>query len=91
MYAYLDIDVVLVDICEDAMFAIVSLVAPYFASIVGPGPVLGLFVVIPVIVLPVVVIPVVSVPVVSVPVVASLDSFDLIIRSESVGGLAAML
>lgn len=86
MYAYLDIDVVLVDICEDAMFAIVSLVAPYFASIVGPGPVLGLFVVIPVIVLPVVVIPVVSVPV-----VASLDSFDLIIRSESVGGLAAML
>lgn len=86
MYTYLDIDVVLVDICEDAMFAIVSLVAPYFASIVGPGPVLGLFVVIPVIVLPVVVIPVVSVPV-----VASLDSFDLIIRSESVGGLAAML
>lgn len=86
MYAYLDIDVVLVDICEDAMFAIVSLVAPYFASIVGPGPVLGLFVVIPVVVLPVVVIPVVSVPV-----VASLDSFDLIIRSESVGGLAAML
>jgi hypothetical protein len=85
-YTYLDIDVVLVDICEDTVLAIMSLVTPYFASIVGPGPVLGLLVVIPVIVLPVVIIRVVSVPV-----VARLDGFDLVVRSESVGWLAAVL
>lgn len=93
LYTYLDIDIVLVDICEDTVLAIVSLVAPDFASLIGPGPVLGLFVIVPVIVVPViiVVVPVVCVPVVCVPVVARLDSFDLIVRSEGIGRFAALL
>lgn len=64
-----------------------SFVAPDLPTFIGPGPVLGLLVVVPVIVRPIVVV----VPVVRSPIVAMLNSFHLIVWSESARWVAALL
>lgn len=87
-HAYLDIDIVLVNICVDTVFAVVGFIAPNLAVFIGPCPVLWLLLavpfILPIVVLPVVVvIPVIIIPVI-VPVVACLYSFDLIVGLEDV-------
>lgn len=73
------------------MLAVVSIVAPDLAMFIGPCPLLGLFIVVPV-TLPVIVLPViVVVPVVIAPIVRSLDRLHLIVGLESTRGVAALL
>lgn len=82
---YLDIDVILVDVGIDTFLAIVSLVAPDLAMLIGPRPVFRLLLAVPLVV------PVVVLPLVVVPVVGSLDCLDLVVGLESTSRSAALL
>lgn len=84
---YLNVNIVLVNVCEDAVLAVVSVVAPYFAVLVSPSPLLGMFVVVP-ITLPFVIVPVI---VIVVPVTCSFDSLHLVVWLEGMRRIAALL